>query len=139
MIPAIHSMRFATSPSRSALMIGIPPPTAASNATITSFARAAAKISLPWTARSALLAVTTCLPFAMASSVRSFAMPYPPISSITMSIAGSRTTDHASSVISTSAPVTRRARSWSRSATRVITSGRPTRREISSAFRVSTS
>ena len=66
-------------------------------------------------------------------------MPYPPMSSITMSISGSRTTDHASSVTATSAPVTRRARSWSRSATRVITSGRPTRREISSALRVSTS
>src|SRR5438093_1129238 len=35
MIPAIHSIRFAVRPSRSALMIGMPPATAASNATIT--------------------------------------------------------------------------------------------------------
>jgi hypothetical protein len=38
MIPAIHSMRLAVSPSRSALMIGMPPATAASNATITPLA-----------------------------------------------------------------------------------------------------
>ena len=35
MMPAIHSMRLAVSPSRSALMIGMPPATAASNATMT--------------------------------------------------------------------------------------------------------
>ena len=35
MMPAIHSMRLAVSPSRSALMMGMPPATAASNATIT--------------------------------------------------------------------------------------------------------
>ncbi len=35
MMPAIHSMRLAVRPSRSALMIGMPPATAASNATIT--------------------------------------------------------------------------------------------------------
>ena len=68
MIPAIHSIRFAVSPSRSALMIGMPPATAASNATMTPFSRAAAKISVPCTASSALLAVTTCLPAAIASS-----------------------------------------------------------------------
>src|SRR5207253_1056713 len=47
MMPAIHSMRLAVSPSRSALMIGMPPATAASNATITPVLCAAAKISLP--------------------------------------------------------------------------------------------
>ena len=35
MMPAIHSMRLAVRPSRSALMIGMPPATAASKATIT--------------------------------------------------------------------------------------------------------
>ena len=35
MMPASHSMRFPASPSRTALMMGIPPATAASNATIT--------------------------------------------------------------------------------------------------------
>ena len=37
MMPAIHSMRLAVRPSRSALMIGMPPATAASKATITPF------------------------------------------------------------------------------------------------------
>ena len=68
MMPAIHSMRLAVRPSRSALMIGMPPATAASKATITPLSCAAAKISVPCTASSALLAVTTCLPAAIASS-----------------------------------------------------------------------
>ena len=74
MMPAIHSMRLAARPSRSALMIGMPPATAASNATITPFFCAAAKIRLPCVASSALLAVTTCLPLAIASSTRSLAI-----------------------------------------------------------------
>ena len=37
MMPAAHSMRLAVGPSRSALMIGMPPATAASNATMTPF------------------------------------------------------------------------------------------------------
>jgi hypothetical protein len=73
MMPAIHSMRLAVSPSRSDLMMGMPPPTAASKATITSFFCAAAKISLPCCASSALFAVTTCLPLAIAFRIRSFA------------------------------------------------------------------
>ena len=68
MMPAIHSIRLAVRPSRSALMIGMPPPTAASNATITPRARAASKISLPCRASSALFAVITCLPRPIASS-----------------------------------------------------------------------
>ena len=75
MIPAIHSMRLAVRPSRSALMMGMPPATAASKATTTPRSRAAAKISLPCTASSALLAVTTCLPAAIASSTSVRAMP----------------------------------------------------------------
>ena len=74
MMPAIHSMRLADRPSRSALMIGTPPATAASNATITPFFCAAAKISLPCVASSALFAVTTCLPWRIASSTSSLAM-----------------------------------------------------------------
>ncbi len=75
MMPAIHWMRLAVRPSRSALMMGMPPATAASKATMTPFFCAAAKISLPCTASSALLAVTTCLPFSMALSTSSLAMP----------------------------------------------------------------
>ena len=48
---------------------------AAHKATITPLADAAAKISVPCTASSALLAVTTCLPAAMASSTSVLAMP----------------------------------------------------------------
>ncbi|KAF5293037.1 hypothetical protein FQA39_LY19380 [Lamprigera yunnana] len=44
-------------------------------ATITPFSAAALKISVPCTASSALLAVTTCLPAAMASSTSALAMP----------------------------------------------------------------
>ena len=73
MMPAIHSMRLAVRPSRTALMIGMPPATAASNATITPLRRAAAKISLPCVASSALLAVTTCLPWSIAARIRSLA------------------------------------------------------------------
>ena len=75
MMPAIHSMRLAVKPSRNALMMGMPPATAASKATITRIFCAAAKISLPCVASSALLAVTTCLPLAMALSTSSFATP----------------------------------------------------------------
>ncbi|MNC89317.1 hypothetical protein D3C83_52310 [compost metagenome] len=88
MIPAIHSMRFAVSPSRSDLMMGMPPPTAPSNATITSRFCAAAKISFPCCASKALLAVTTCLPAAMALRMSSFATVVPPISSTTISMSG---------------------------------------------------
>ncbi len=54
-------------------MIGMPPPTEASKATITPFFCAALKISLPWVASSALLAVTTCLPLRIASRTSSLA------------------------------------------------------------------
>jgi hypothetical protein len=73
MMPATRSIRLAARPSRIALMIGIPPATAASNATITPRLEASAKMRLPCTASMALLAVTTCLPLAMAASTRSLA------------------------------------------------------------------
>ena len=71
MMPANHSIRLAPNPSRKALIMGMPPATAASKATITPRACAAAKISLPCTANKALLAVTTCLPLAMACNTNS--------------------------------------------------------------------
>src|SRR5688572_5112209 len=139
MMPAIHSMRFADRPSRKALMIGTPPATAASKATITPFFCAAAKISLPWVARSALLAVTTCLPWPIASSTRSFAMVVPPISSITISTSLPRTISKASPstfALSWTMPL---AFAVSLSATCVIRIARPARRWISSALRLRTS
>ncbi len=57
---------------------------------MTPLACAAAKISLPWCASSALFAVTTCLPcdraIALITSLRAGSMP--PISSMTMSTSG---------------------------------------------------
>src|SRR5687768_1062148 len=139
MMPAIHSMRFADSPSRSALMMGTPPATAASNATITPFFCAAAKISLPCVARSALFAVTTCLPCRIASSTRSLATVYPPISSTTISTSSPRTTWKASATTFAFSPTILFARSSALSATTEIRIARPARRWISSAFRFRTS
>ncbi len=131
----MYSMRFALSPSRSALIIGMPPATAASNATITPFACAASKISVPCTASSALFAVTTCLRFAIARSTSSRAMPVPPIISATMAIDGSSTSALKSSVTATlpaSAPSAAIAFDGLRTAMRAISMPRPARRLISS-------
>ena len=135
MMPAMYWMRLAVSPSRSALMIGMPPATAASNATITPLARAASKISVPCTASSALLAVTTCLPLAIARSTSSRATPVPPIISATMSIDGSSTTALKSSVSATvpaALPSAAVALAGLRTAMRAISMPRPARRLISS-------
>ena len=137
-IPATHSMRLAVKPSRIALMIGIPPATAASNATITPLAEAAAKISVPCLASKALLAVTTCLPWAIASSTNSRARVSPPINSTTISMEGSRTTAKESVPSSTASPSNARALAISRTATRVTSMLRPARREISPALRANT-
>ena len=138
MIPAIHSIRLALKPSRKALIIGMPPATAASNATITPLAWAALKISLPWTAIKALLAVTTCLPAAIASSTRSLAIPYPPINSTTISISGFWITLRASSTTSAWPLTSSWARWVLRSATVWMRIPRPARRLISSWLRAKT-
>src|ERR1035441_3286990 len=138
MIPAIHSMRLAVSPSRSALMMGMPPATAASKATTTPFSRAAAKISVPWIASRALLAVTTCLPAAIASRTSALATPVPPISSTTTSISGRAINDRASAVTSAAPPASALARAVSRSAMCEIRISRPARRRISSWLRCRT-
>ena len=139
MMPAIHSMRFAVSPSRSALMIGTPPATAASKATITFLRCAAAKISLPCFASSALFAVTTCLPFSMAFSTRSLVVVSPPINSQTMSISGWLTISIASATILIPSSETARGFVMSLAVAWVMRMSRPARREISSAFRRNTS
>ena len=69
--------------------IGIPPPTLASKATARPAARAWAKTFAPCSARSALLAVTTCLPAASAASTNCKAGSVPPIVSMMMSTSGS--------------------------------------------------
>src|SRR5688500_1711341 len=139
MIPAIHSMRFADRPSRIALMIGMPPATEASKATITPLACALAKISVPCLARSALLAVTTCLPASSAFSTSSSALVSPPISSTTMSMSGRVTIDSAEGAISIPSSETLRSFFGSRAAATLMTISRPARRAISSRLRRSTS
>src|SRR5688500_16525150 len=139
MMPAIHSMRLADRPSRSALMIGTPPATAASKATITPFFCAAEKMRLPCVASSALLAVTTCLPCAIASSTRSLAMRVRPISSTTMSTSGERATAKALETTFAFPPTMDFAFLVCLSATCVIAIARPARRRISPALRLRTS
>ena len=134
MMPASMSIRLAASPSRSALTMGMPPATAASKATITPCSRAFAKISLPYTASSALLAVTTCLPFAMAASTTSRATVVPPITSTSTSMAGSLTMSKGSSLMAMSGPTILRTASRPRDTTRVTRIRQPERRLISSAL-----
>ena len=138
MMPAIHSMRLAARPSRKLLMIGMPPATAASYDTATPFSAAAVKISLPCNARSALLAVTTCLPAAMASSTRLLAGSMPPITSTTMSISGSLTRSCQSLESVTRSSTMPRARSILRQTTVLTSMGAPARRESSCALRLRT-
>ena len=88
-MPYIDSTLFAASPSRSAFITGMPPPTLASKPMSTPFSAALVNISFPCVERSALLAVTTCLPRSRASIMKSLAMPVPPTSSITTDISGS--------------------------------------------------
>ena len=67
-------------------MIGIPPPTLASKPTLRPFRRAASKISALWWARSALFAVTRCLPLSSNWSTADLAQSTPPTSSTATSI-----------------------------------------------------
>ena len=136
MIPASHSMRLADNPSRIALMIGMPPATAASKATVTPFSLAAAKISLPNSAINALLAVTTCLPLAMAFNINSLATVVPPINSTRISISGFSATAKISRDTLTSprsqSGLSRRAPTW------LMIIWQPARALISLVLRLST-
>ena len=142
MMPAIHSMRLAVRPSRSALMIGMPPATAASNATITPAFCAAAKISLPCARQQRLVGGDHVLAVGDRPQHQAFAGSMPPISSTTMSMSGSSTTSADRSSRRTPSTVARgglRARSSVRVAMWVMRIGRPARRVISSSLRCSTS
>src|SRR5581483_5142666 len=112
-------------------MIGIPPPTLASKPRRTPRRSAARTISSPCTARSALFAVTTSLPAAIAARTKRRAGSYPPISSMTMSSAGSSSTDLASFVRRAGFAGMPRSVSRSRSAIATTSIGRPTRRAMS--------
>ena len=135
-IPTIHSISLAINPSRIAFTIGIPPATAASNATVTPFSTAAAKISLPDSAIKALLAVTTCFPLAIALNTKSLATVVPPISSTKISTSGLSATENMSREMSipvkSQSALSRLAPTWH------TTISRPTRALISLRFRLST-
>ena len=92
MMPEIPVISLPARASRRVLITGIPPATAASKRRDTPCASASAASSLPHSAISALLAVTTCLPAVSALVTRSLAVVVPPMSSTTTSTAGSSTT-----------------------------------------------
>ena len=117
MMPLTRSIRFAPSDCFRGSMIGIPPPTAASISTYTPAALAAAAISVPWRAITALLAVTTDFPAAMAWRMRLRAGSMPPITSTNTSTAGSFTTAAGSVVNIASGSSTGLGRLRSRTAT----------------------
>ena len=91
-MPANQLILLATSPSLILFKTGIPPPTDASKATFTLAFLAASKIMDPNSAISALLAVTTCFLFDIASITSSKATSVPPINSATKSTLGSLAT-----------------------------------------------
>src|SRR5439155_1361998 len=91
-MPKAESTRLAGSPSLTARMRGMPPATAASKPRRARLRRAASKNSGPWWARSALLAVTTCLPASRARRMKVRAGSSPPTSSMTICTAGSAST-----------------------------------------------
>ena len=138
MMPATHSMRLAVRPSRSAFTMGMLTATAPSYATATPCWRAAAKISLPCSASSALLAVTTCLPARMAASTQSRAGPVPPAASTSTSTSGWVATCMGSLVSATSLPTTLMARARLRAQTTTSLMPRPARPAISAWLRAST-
>ena len=133
MMPAMLRMRLAARPSRRALIIGIPPATAASNCTMTFFSSASGKISLPYSASSFLLAVTMCLPFSMAFNTASLAMPVPPNNSTTTSTS-SRVTSSNGSLTKAADGQIWRAFSSLKSHTALMRTSRPKRRLISAAL-----
>ena len=82
-------MRFAMSECFIGSMMGMPPPTLASNAISLPASSAVRMTSSPCVAMSALFAVTTFLPARRAPSTTSRATVVPPMSSMTMSMSGS--------------------------------------------------
>ena len=120
-------------------IIGIPPPTLASKARLTPQRSAAWYTSFPYSAKSALLAVTTCFPFSIALRIYSLAFSTPPISSTTISISGSSITSIASTVNSSRFTEIPLSDSISRSAIFLTDTSIPTLSEMIFLFVVSTS
>ena len=132
-MPARASTRLAARPVRSASTMGMPPATEPSKPNDRPRSRALAKSASPQEASSALLAVTTCWPAAMAFCTSVFAAPSPPISSNSTStslLASER------SSVSNSAPPSAMFGFGVRLATRVNSTGRPARSAMASRFSI---
>ncbi len=114
MIPDIKSIWLPIKDSRTALIMGIPPATAASKYTGVWWRRARAKTSPPRSARRALFPVTTGLPASNDSATSSNASSVPPINSITISTRGFSTMDFQSVVNSSAGAVASRGFAGSR-------------------------
>ncbi len=134
-MPVTRRMRLPARPSRTALMTGMPPATAASKASTAPPASAAPASSAPCSASSALLAVTTWRPARKDASTRERAgLPVPPISSATTSTAGSDARPSGFSCQAYAARSVPRLRERSRALTAVPTLGRAARAGMTSAF-----
>src|SRR5450759_163737 len=131
-MPITETISLLTSECFSGPMMGMPPPTDASNMMSTPAFDAASMTSWPLLAMSALFAVTTDLPACSAESTTTFAAFVPPISSMTMSTRSSAMTWAASVVNIDSGRPRAVAREASRSATFTSSMSTPARREKSS-------
>ena len=128
-------MRLAAKPSRNALMAGMPPATAASKASAVPRASEACASAAPCTASSALFAVTTCLPAAIAASTKTRAGPSdPPMHSTTTSTCGSAASATGSSYQRSPERLIPRSRLRSRAETAVMAMGLPARAAMISAL-----
>jgi hypothetical protein len=115
------------SASRSVRMIGMPPPTEASNAMSTPFSIAVSTSAAPCFAINSLLAVTTLLPLRSARSMYVFAGSSPPIISTSTSTSLSENTVSASVVSHSRLHSGTRSLTGSRTNTCATSSGAPTR------------
>ena len=132
-MPAKASMRLAARPLRTASMMGMPPATDPSKPNDRPRSWALAKSVSPQAASSALLAVTTCWPAAMAFCTSVFAVPSPPINSTSTStslLASER------SSVSNSAPSRGMSGLGVRLAARTSSIGRPARAAMASRFSI---
>ena len=127
-MPKTRVIWFAVSVSRMALITGMPPATAASKLSSRPLSSALRASSVPWRARRALLAVTTCLPAAMAARTLSSAGPLsPPINSTKTSISALAAMATGSSNHSRPARSNPRSRLRSRALTATTSIGLPQR------------
>ncbi|MPM44438.1 hypothetical protein SDC9_91116 [bioreactor metagenome] len=132
-IPIIDLILLAARQDFNGLIIGMPPPTAASNIKSTLFSAASSNNSLPYLAKTSLFAVTTFFLCFNASAINSLAGCSLPINSTTISISGSSRIS-SSLFVTIYFPPNWEARAGLLSRILVILTGTPTFFSISSAF-----